>query len=148
MKVILLKDIAKLGKKYDVKEVSSGHALNLLIPQGQAVQATPEAVKQYEAQKSRLEGEKKVHEDLLAKNISDLDGMTLKVTGKANEKGHLFAGLHRDEIAVAIKSQTGLDIDPTFLEIEHPIKEVGEHHISVKGGGKSAKFKLAVEAGN
>ncbi len=146
MKIILLKDIVKIGKKYDVKEVSSGHALNLLIPQGAAVAATPEAMKRVESQKLKMTGEKKVMEDLIAKNINDLNGMTLTVAGKANEKGHLFAGLHREEIVAELQKQTQLQIDASFIQLEHPIKEVGTHTIEVKVGGKSAKFKLVIEA--
>jgi large subunit ribosomal protein L9 len=146
MKVILLKDVAKLGKRFDVKEVSSGHAMNLLIPQGQAVAATPEAMKQVEVQKKKAEGEKKVMEDLIAMNLKDLDGITLNVAEKANDKGHLFAGMHREEIAAEIEKQTKLQIDPSFVQLEHPIKEVGTHTIEVKAGGKSAKFKLVIEA--
>ena len=146
MKVILIKDVPKLGKRFDVKDVSSGHALNLLIPQGHVISATPDAVKKMEAMKKKIEGEKKVQIDLIAKNIKDLDGMTLNVTGKANEKGHLFAGLHKEEIVKEIMSQTRLEVDPSFVELEHPIKTTGEHLIEVKGAGKSAKFKLVVSA--
>ncbi len=146
MKVILLKDVAKLGRKYDIKDVSSGHALNLLIPQGLALTATPEALKRLESQKAKMAGEKKVMDDLIAKNIKDLDGMTLNVSGKANEKGHLFAGLHREEIVAELLKQTQLQIDPAAIELEHPIKEVGTHLIQVSVGGKSAKFKLVIEA--
>ncbi len=144
MKIILLKDIAKLGRRFDTKEVSSGHALNLLIPQGLAIAATPDAVKRMEIMKAKIEGEKKVHQDLLVKNIKDLADVTLKVAGKANDKGHLFAGLHREEIAAELQKQTKLQIDPSFIQLEHPIKEVGEHVVEVIGGGKSAKFKLVV----
>ena len=70
----------------------------------------------------------------------------MNITGKANEKGHLFAGLHREEIAKEIEKQTQLQVDPTFIQLDHPIKEVGEHEIAVKGGGKSAKFKVVIEA--
>ena len=146
MKVILLKDVAKLGKKYDIKEVSSGHALNLLIPQGAAVTATPEALKRIESQKAKAMGEKKVMEDLIAKNLADLNGMTLTVVGKVNDKGHLFAGLHREEIAAELLKQTQLQIDPASIQLDHPLKEAGTHTIEVKAGGKSAKFKLVIEA--
>ncbi len=146
MKVILLKDVSKLGRKYDVKDVASGHALNLLIPRGEAVAATRDALKRVESQKAKMEGERKVMEDLVAKNIQDLEGTTLTVSGKANDKGHLFAGLHKEEVAKELLKQTKLQIDPSFIQLEHPIKEVGTHAIEVKVGGKSAKFKLVIEA--
>ena len=145
MKVILLKDVPKVGKRFDIKDVSSGHALNLLIPQGLAVSATPDAIKRLEVQKKQAEGERAIHEELLVKNIKGLDGITLTVVGKANEKGHLFAGLHASEIAKEIEKQTRLEVDPSFIQLEYPLKEVGEHAIVVKGGGKEAKFKIVIE---
>lgn len=144
MKVILQKDVSKLGRKFDIKEVSSGHAQNLLIPRGLAIIATPEAVKRMEKERTKSEGEKRVHADLLVKNIKDLDGVTLTIVGKANEKGHLFAGIHKETIVEELQKQTGLQIDPTFIQMEHPLKEVGEHTVEVNGGDKSAKFKVII----
>ncbi len=145
MKVILLKDVPKLGRRFDIKDVSSGHALNLLIPKGLVTNATPEAIKRMELNRKQVEGERAIHEELLVKNIKGLDGITLKISGKANEKGHLFAGLHREEIVKEIEKQTQLQLDPAFIQLEHPLKEVGEHEIVVEGGGKKAKFKVVVE---
>ena len=145
MKVILLKDIVKLGHKFDVKEVSSGHAQNLLIPRGEAIAATQQALKRLEAEKAKAEAERKVQTDLLLKNINGLNGVTLNMAGKANDKGHLFAGLHVEDIAAEISRQTKLQIDPTSIRIGHPIKEIGEHEITVEAAGKSVKFKLVIE---
>jgi large subunit ribosomal protein L9 len=144
MKVILLKDVPKLGKRFDIKDVSSGHAINLLIPQGLVVTATPDALKRFEVQKKQVEGERAIHEELLVKNIKGLDGITLNIAGKANDKGHLFAGLHREEIAKEIEKQTRLQVDPSFIQLDQPLKEIGEHTVVVKGGGKEAKFKVVV----
>ncbi len=144
MKIILLKDVAKLGKKYDTKDVSSGHALNLLIPQGLAIVATPDAVKRVSVEKAKHDGEKKLNDDLAAKNVVDLDGITLNIVGKANEKGHLFAGIHKEEVVAEILKQTQLRIDPTFIQLEHPVKEVGEHTVEARGAGKVVKFKVVV----
>lgn len=146
MKVILTQDVPKLGKRFDIKEVSSGHALNLLIPQGKAVTATPDAIKKVEVEKKKLDGERKVQEDLLAKNIKDLEAVTLSVSGKANAKGHLFAGLHATDLASELEKQTGLLVDPSFIQLEQPVKEVGEHMIEVRAGEKTAKFKLVIQA--
>lgn len=144
MKIILQKDVAKLGRKFDIKEVSSGHALNLLIPQGLAIPATPDAIKKTETERAKSEGERRIHNDLLVKNIKDLDGISLQIVGKANEKGHLFAGIHKESIVEELFKQTKLQIDPSFILMEHPLKEVGEHTVEVNGAGKTAKFKVVI----
>ena len=145
MKVILIKDVSGVGRKYDVKEVKSGYALNFLIPQGDAIAATPAALKRVEADKAKAAGERKVREDLLAKNLDGLDGIVITVAGKANEKGHLFAGLHREALAAELEKQAKLQIDPEFILAEHPIKEVGEHDVKVKAGDKTVSFKLVIQ---
>ena len=147
MKIILLKDIPKLGRKYEVKNASDGHAVNFLIPRGLAVAATPENSRRFEAEKAKAEGERKVHEALLADNIKALEDTVLTVSGKANEKGHLFAGLHQAEIAGELAKQARIQLDPSFIQLDHPIKEIGEHMIEVKTGtGKSVKFKVVIKA--
>ncbi len=145
MKVILLKDVANVGKKYDIKDISSGHAQNFLIPKGLAIIATPQAIKKAQAEISKIEGERRVMEDLIAKNIKDLNDTTIRISGKANEKGHLFAGIHKEELVAEIKKQTELDLAPEFIELEHPIKQLGEYTVSVKKGSHSAKMKVVVE---
>jgi large subunit ribosomal protein L9 len=145
MKIILLKDVQKIGKKYDVKIVSDGHAINLLIPQGLAITATPNAIKSLEAEKAKMERERMIHEELLVKNLEGLKAATITIVGRANEKGHLFAGLHKEAIAEEIQKQTRLQIDPSFIQLEHPLKTIGEHVIEVRGGGKNAKLKIVIE---
>lgn len=146
MKIILLKDISKLGRKYEVKTVSDGYAINMLIPQGQAIAATPDALKRLEAERAKVEGERKVQEELLVKNLEGLKNVTLTIAGKANEKGHLFAGLHKEAIAAEILKQTRLQIDPSFIELAHPLKEVGEHTLDIKAAGKAVKMKVVIES--
>lgn len=146
MKVILLKNVPKLGKKYEVKDVSDGYATNLLIPQGHAQIATEGNVKRVLAMKTTEDVEKKIHEDLLIKNIHDLQGIEIVVEEKANDKGHLFAGLHTEELVPLIKAQTRLDIAPEYIKLEKPIKEVGEHEVEVGVQDHVAKFKVVVKA--
>lgn len=146
MKVILLKDVAKLGRKYETKTVSDGHAINLLIPQGLAIAATRDAVKRIDSLKAASEGERKIQEELLVKNIEGLKNATITISGKANDKGHLFAGLHKEAIATEIEKQTRFKLDPSFIVLEHPLKTIGEHQVEVIAGGKSAKIKIVVAA--
>jgi large subunit ribosomal protein L9 len=144
MKVILQKDVAKLGRKFDIKDVSSGYAQNLLIPKGLAIIATPDAIKRMEMERAKAEGEKRVEKDLLAKNIKDLDGISINIIGKANDKGHLFAGIHKEAIVEELLKQTQLQIDPESISMTQPIKEIGEHTVEVKAGDKKASFKVVV----
>jgi len=145
MKIILLKNIVGVGKKYETKDVSDGHALNMLIPRGFAVPATPEASKRIQGEFSKIEGEQKIHSDLLLKNLKDLDGVVITMLEKANEKGHLFAGIHKNEIIPEIQKQTRLQVDAEHIVLDKPIKELGDHNIDMKIGDKKASFILRVE---
>jgi len=145
MKIILNQDVSKVGKKYEVKNVADGHALNFLIPRGLAMAATAGALKKLEIAKTMVAVEKKVQEDLLLKNLKSLDGAKIEISEKANDKGHLFAGLHKEQIIPEIKKQTGLDVLPEFLILDKPIKEIGEQIIEVKVQNKTAKFTLIVK---
>lgn len=144
MKIILLKDVPKTGKKYDVKTVSDGFALNSLIPKGLAEVATPAALKRAEKMKSEDTAHKKVQEDLLLMNMKAIEGVTLEISEKANEKGHLFAGIHKGEIISVLKAKKSIDLLPDFIILEKPIKEVGEYEIEIKVSDKKAKLKVVV----
>ena len=145
MKIILLRDVKGLGRKYDVKEAKNGHALNLLIPQGLAVHATDKNVREVDIKKRTDLEHRKIQEDLLIMNLKELSGAKIEMSEKANEKGHLFAGIHKEQIIPEIKKQTRIDMLPEFLILEKPIKEIGEHEISVKVADKTVKFKLVVK---
>ncbi|MDE2188368.1 MAG: 50S ribosomal protein L9 [Patescibacteria group bacterium] len=146
MKIILLKDIPKVGKKFEVKNAADGYAANMLIPRGLAIPATPENLKRTENEKAKIEGERKIHAALLAENIKALESTVVTISGKANEKGHLFAALHKETIVNELAKQSRIQLDPEMLVLDHPLKEVGEHMIEVKGEGKSTKFKVVVTA--
>ena len=146
MKIVLLKDTKGVGKKHDIKAVADGFALNSLIPQGNAEVATAGAMARVERIKKIEEADKKVREDLLSKNLKSLHDAVVEVSLPANDKGHLFAGIHTAEIAPLVKEQTRIDVMPEFIVLDKPIKEVGEHKIDVKVQGKSATFTLNVKA--
>jgi large subunit ribosomal protein L9 len=146
MKVILLKSVPKIGNKYAVINVADGFAMNSLFPKGLAEVATPKALARVEQLKSAEDMERQVREDLLLKNLKEIEGITVEYSGKANDKGHLFAGIHKDEIIKALKEQDRLDITAEYIDLEKPIKEVGEHKISVNVQGKTAEFTLVVKA--
>lgn len=144
MKVILMQNVPKLGSKFDIKEVSSGYAANFLFPRGLAENATPAKLKQLDTQIKQSTEEKKIQEELLTKNIESLNGVEIEINVKANEKGHLFKGIHQDEIVEALKEQGHIDITSDMIVLENPIKAVGDFVIKVKVGEKEGKFKLSV----
>jgi large subunit ribosomal protein L9 len=146
MKIILLKDIADIGHKYDVKNVADGHALNYLIPRKLAELATDKKIKEIERKKHQMEEEHEIQHDLLLKNLKALDGASVEMSAKANEKGHLFKGIHREEIADELRRQDHIDLKPEYIQLEHPIKEAGEFDITAKVGKDSAAFKLIISA--
>lgn len=146
MKVILLKDVAKIGKKFDVKNVADGYALNFLIPKKLAVLATKEAVSKIEESKKTEMAEKNIQNELLLKNLETLASSGVVMKGKANEKGHLFAGIDKKELISEIKKQVRLDIPEDLIEMDKPLKEVGDHKIQISYNKK--KFDLIVKIEN
>ncbi len=146
MKVILLKDVSGVGRKNDEKTVSDGFALNFLIPKGLAETATMKASGRATLQRAEVVVHQKIQEDLLIKNLKAVGSAEIKLFEKANEKGHLFAGVHKIEIASALKEQAKVDVLPEFIVLDAPIKQVGEYTIEIKVQDKSTKFKLTIEA--
>ena len=142
MKVILLKHIPKTGKKYDIIEVSDGFALNSLFPKGLAERATPGAIKKVEDLKAGEEALRTVNEALLLKNLKELNDVKITIAGKANEKGHFFAGIHKEEILAALKEQKQIDMDATHIVLDKPLKEIGEHKVDVKVQDKDSHFTV------
>lgn len=154
MKVIFLKDAPRVGKKYDVKEVHDGYAVNFLFPRKFAVMATAQNLRELERNKKEVIIKREVQEELLARNLEEIKNITITIKGKANEKGHLFSAIHKKELVEAIQKEKHIEIDEDFIVLEKPIKEIGEFEIpveiSAKGGsasgGKNKKsfFKLIV----
>ncbi len=146
MKVIFLSDVPRVGKKYDVKEVNDGYAMNFLLPRKLAVTATPKAMDELKARQKEIAIEREVQEGLLNKNLEAIKGKTITIKGKANDKGHLFSAIHAKEISEEMKKQNHADIGEEFIVLEKPIKEVREHEIPISIKGKKSSFKLVVEA--
>jgi len=146
MKVILLQDIPGTGKKYDIKDVSAGYARNFLLARKLAEVATDKTVEKINRKKNAKEQMQKIHEELIEKNVEDIKNTTITIKEKVNEKGHLFAGIHKEEISKALREQAHLDIKPDFIKLDEHIKETGTHSIKVVVDKKSASFTLVVEA--
>jgi large subunit ribosomal protein L9 len=130
MKVILLKDVENLGKKYEIKQVKDGYARNYLIPKGLAKPATKEALEWLKAQKE-IEA-KKAEEEL--KKVQDLassiDGLEITIPVKVNEKGQPFEKINSQKIAEKLQ-EMGFKIKKSQIDLPKPISEVGEFPIKI-----------------
>ncbi len=146
MKIILLKDVAKVGQCGAVKEVADGYALNFLIARGLAIQATPEKVAAFEAaQKREGETREKVHAALV-KAVQSLEGARIEITARATEKGGLFKSIVAADIVRAIVAQKGISIPEELIDLPKPIKQVGETKIVFAVTDAKAAITLAVVA--
>lgn len=146
MKVILLKDVPKVGRKFEVKEVSDGYATNLLLPRGLAEKATPQALTELKKQIDESSASEKIQQELLHKNFDSLKKAEIKIQKPANEEGHLFAGVKADELKNAIEAQLGIVLPKNFIELEHPLKTTGEHLVKIQSGEQNASIKIIIDA--
>jgi len=131
MKVLLIKDVYKLGRAGDVKKVADGYGRNFLLTRKLAVLATPGTLKT--AERIRSQGE--VRRAALNSELKDLaehiNGVTVTFAAKAGETGKLYGSITTAQIAEAIGAQTGQAIDRR--QIGHqPLRELGEHKIPVR----------------
>lgn len=145
MKVVLIQDVPKLGKKGEVINASDGYARNFLIPRGLAKEATPEVLKQLEKEKEeekkRLEALKRESENLL----SELHKHVFKIRAKAGDGGKLFGSLTSANISDVISKTLSKEFDKKWIVLDNPIKALGTYDITVKlPGGVSGKIKVEV----
>ncbi len=144
MKVILLRDIPKIGKKYDIKDVPDGHARNLLIPHGLVKEATDQAIRERDKAVAVRIDEEKLFDALLEKNFDILSSFTLSLFGKVNPQGHLFASIHKDAILKALKDTHHIELKDEALLLEKPLKTTGIHEIPVQIKNKTTVLKVEV----
>ena len=146
MKVLLLENVAKLGKKDEVKEVTDGYAHNFLFRQKLAVEAKAGLVLKVQASKA-----KEIYDQTLAREnfeelIKQLNSKKIILKAKANEFGHLYASIHAKELADEIKKLTNIFIPTQTIILPKPIKEVGEHTVKLAGFGVKDTITVSILA--
>jgi len=131
MRVILIQNVEKLGKKLDVKKVKDGYARNFLIPKGLAKPVTAISMKwlakQKEIDAKRVEEELKKFQAL----ASSIDGREVIISVKTGDEQQLFESVNAQKIAENLK-ESGFDIKKTQIDLPEPIKELGEFPVKIK----------------
>lgn len=140
MKVVLLKDVKGTGRAHAAVDVKDGHALNLLIPRGLAIPASPTALKQAENRAKMVDEQRALSAKLIEERLEALAEGKVIFTKKANEKGHLYDAVDAVEIAAA----AALPVDA--IHIERPFKELGVHDVPVAYGEQFGKFAIEIVA--
>lgn len=145
MKVILQRDIARLGQRGDVKEVADGYAINVLIKKGDAIQATPAELSKWKQMKEAKEHKKELASSTFLQLAQALRNTSILIAGKKkDEKGQLFASIKESDIADAIFTSVKLSVDPKQIHIASPIKHVGVHDVTLKQGNREESFRIEV----
>ncbi len=140
MKVLMQKDVGGVGRVGEVREVSDGFALNALIPQGKAVQATPALLLLHEHRAREKHIAEKAQRAEDAARVRALKNTPLLFKVRASEKGGLFKAIGEREIAEKIA------LPREAVRLEQPIKTVGEHTVSIAHAGETVLLVVRVEA--
>lgn len=131
MKVLLLKDVYKLGRAGDIKKVADGYGRNFLIPQGLGVLATAGAVKQAESIRSRASVQRDVLNKEMGGVADKLTGLIIGFPARAGETGKLYGSITTQMIADEISRKSGTTVDRRQIECE-PIRTLGEHKCVIR----------------
>jgi len=145
MKVILMKDIPKVGKKNEIKNVANGFGRNFLIANKLAQPATESTIKQLESERELLaqqaEAELKLEENL----VTQLDGQEIEIKAKADEGGKLYGSITAAKLVKILKDKE-FTVAKNNIKLVEPIKETGEYDdiIIEMSHGLEAKIKIIV----
>lgn len=132
MKVILLEDVKKLGKKGDLANVADGYARNYLFPRNLAEEATAGGIKQLKQEKAALENKKKKEMGLAQEIAGKLSKATVTLKVKSGDQGKLFGSVTSKDISEALKEQQKIEVDRRKIELSEPIKSLGAYEVDIK----------------
>lgn len=147
MKVIMLADVKKVGQRGTLVTVADGYANNVLIPKKLALPATAENIKRFERE-AQGRKEKVAMDATLAKNaLSEIEGKTVQIKARANEKGTLFESIHAKQVAEAIHKELQVSLPEKAIGLaDGPIKKLGDHRVKISVQGASANVSVEVTA--
>ncbi|MBV6465288.1 MAG: 50S ribosomal protein L9 [Anaerolineales bacterium] len=131
MRVMLIKDVYKLGRAGDVKKVADGYGRNFLIPQGLAVLATAGALKQVERIKGQAEIRRAALNTELQGVADQINGLALDFVVKAGETGKLYGSVTTQDVALAVTEKIRFEVKRQQVDMQ-PVREIGEYVAHVR----------------
>ncbi len=143
MKVILLKDIPKIGKKYEVKEFKQGYAQNVLLAKGLAEIATPHSLMLRDAALQKVQQKEDTKRTTFEESLRICASSTIEIFARTNEKGSLFKAVSARDVVHAIKDTTGIVFDERAIKMD-PLKECGTHTIHITEGKLQGECQIRI----
>jgi large subunit ribosomal protein L9 len=131
MKVILADDIKGLGQRGDVVTVAPGYARNFLLPKELAYTATPGNLKRLDQERKRYDVRMAKERDVALEIAKAIEGTRIVLKKRAGEHDSLYGTVTSAELAEALRVK-GITVDKRRIELEEPIKRLGEHTVHVK----------------
>ena len=131
MKVMLVKDVYKLGRAGDVKKVADGYGRNFLLPQGMAVLATPGAMKTAERIRQKASERRSILNDEMSVVAEALKKVQITFGARAGETGKLYGSITSQEVVDAIQQKSGIALKRQQLDMQ-PLRTLGEHVVRVR----------------
>lgn len=131
MKVLLLKDVYKLGRAGDIKKVADGYGRNFLIPHGLAMLATAGALKQVDKIRSQAEVRRTEQNSELKDLAAKINGLNLVFHAKAGETGKLYGSITTQDVATAITEKVRYEVKKQQVDMQ-PIRALGEYTVHVR----------------
>jgi len=131
MKVILLKDVKKIGRRFEEKEVNDGYARNCLLPQKLGAHVTKANMRRLEAKKLRMQRE---HEErvAVAQSLADkMSKISVTIPVEASENDKLYGSVSAPQIAAAL-AEEGIEIGRSAVVLEEPIRELGVYSVELR----------------
>ena len=132
MKVLLRSDVKGIGRRGDIVNVSSGHARNFLLPNDLAIVANSGTIAQAEVMRKSREQQIAADRESARLVVASLSTTVIKIAAKAGNEGRLFGSINAVEIAKAVLDQTGVTIDRKNIQVETPLRQLGEHSVSAE----------------
>jgi large subunit ribosomal protein L9 len=132
MEVLLLTDVPGVGKKNDLLVVRNGYALNHLLPYRKALVVTPSVRRRYAEQIKHRALEREKEKTMQDSIFSSLSGKSLRILGKANKTGKLYAAITEKIIIDTLKTEHGIQLSEESVRLSEPIKTAGKHMVTIK----------------
>ncbi|HYB41725.1 MAG TPA: 50S ribosomal protein L9 [Candidatus Methylomirabilis sp.] len=131
MKIILLEDVATLGRRGEVRDVADGYARNYLLPQKLALNATAANVKNLESIKARQESQAAKNLAHAQAQANTIGGLHMEVSRQASDEDRLFGSVGRNDIATFL-TQKGIDLERRRIGLDEAIKSLGEFNVPIR----------------